>query len=115
MMSKRMSYTVSFKLKAIELAEATSNRNVGKQLGMCETLVQDWRKKKKLPIACRVMRLGREAHWPELEDRLHEWVLTGQALERNRHSWYNDKVEGKVVQVTYTPIKIEIKFFCTKA
>ena len=80
--------------------------------------MRDWKKKKtelvKLPRACRAVRLGREAHWPELEDRLHEWVLTGQVLERNRHFWYNDKVEGKVVQVTYTPIKIEIKIFFTK-
>ena len=37
---------VSFKLKAIELAEATSNRNAGKQLGINEKLVRDWRKKK---------------------------------------------------------------------
>ena len=29
----------------------------------------------KLPRACRVMRPGREAHWPEVEDRLHECVL----------------------------------------
>ena len=39
----------------------------------------DWRKKKtelvKLPRAFRAMRPEREAHWPELEDRLHEWVL----------------------------------------
>ena len=37
-MTKRMSYTVGFKLKAIELAEATSNRNVGKELGINESL-----------------------------------------------------------------------------
>ena len=33
-MTKRMSYTVSLKLKAVELAEANSNRNAGKDLGM---------------------------------------------------------------------------------
>ena len=44
-MTKRMSYTVGFKFKAIELAEA-SNRNAGKELGINEKLVQDWRKKK---------------------------------------------------------------------
>ena len=31
-MTKRTTYTVGFKLKAIELAEATSNRNAGKEL-----------------------------------------------------------------------------------
>ena len=49
-MTKRMSYTctVCFKLKAIELAEATSNRNAGKELGIHEKLelVRDRRKKK---------------------------------------------------------------------
>ena len=37
-MTKRMSYTVGFKLKAIELAEATSNRNVGRELEINESL-----------------------------------------------------------------------------
>ena len=35
-----------FKLKAIELAEATSNRNAGKELVINKKLVCDWRKKK---------------------------------------------------------------------
>ena len=42
-MTKRMSYTVCFKLKAVELAEATSNRNAGKELGINEKLVRDGR------------------------------------------------------------------------
>ena len=33
--------TSSFKLKVIELAEATSNRNAGKELGINEKLVWD--------------------------------------------------------------------------
>ena len=36
-MTKQMSYTVGFKLKSVELAEANSNignRNAGKELGM---------------------------------------------------------------------------------
>ena len=45
-MTKRMSYTVCFKLKAVKLAEATSNRNAGKELGIKEQLVRVWRKKK---------------------------------------------------------------------
>ena len=60
-MTKRMSYTciVGFKLKAVELAEATSNRNAGKELGINEKLVRDWRKKKtelvKLPRTSRAI------------------------------------------------------------
>ena len=45
-MTKRISYTVRFKLKVVELAEATSNRNAGKELGINEKLVRDWRKRK---------------------------------------------------------------------
>ena len=41
-----MSYTVCFKLKAVELAEATSNRNAAKELGIKKKLVRDCRKKK---------------------------------------------------------------------
>ena len=58
-MTKRMSYTVSFKLKAVELAEATSNWKAGKELGINEKLVRYWRKKKmelvELPKASRVI------------------------------------------------------------
>ena len=56
-MTKRTSYTVGFKLKAVKLAETTSNRNAGKELGINEKLVRDWRKKKtelvKLPRSSR--------------------------------------------------------------
>ena len=45
-MTKKMSYTISFKLQAIDLAEATSIRNAGKELGVNEKLVPDWRKKR---------------------------------------------------------------------
>ena len=44
-MIKRMSYTFCFKLKAVELDEAISTRNAGKELGINEKLVRDWRKK----------------------------------------------------------------------
>ena len=46
-MTKKMRYTVSFKLQAIELAEATSIRNAGKELGVNEKLMRDWRKKRR--------------------------------------------------------------------
>ena len=35
-MTKLMSYIFGFKLEAIELAEATSNRDAGKELGINE-------------------------------------------------------------------------------
>ena len=58
-MTKRMNYTVGFKLKAIELAVATSNRNAAKELEINEKLVRDWRKEKtelvKLPRSSRAI------------------------------------------------------------
>ena len=40
-MTKRMSYTVGFKFKVIELTEVISNRNAGKDLGINENRVRD--------------------------------------------------------------------------
>ena len=82
-MTKLMSYTFVFKLKAIELAEATSNRYARKELGINEKLVRDWRKKK-TELVKQHSDLE-EVRWPELE------VL--------RHP----------NNATYTPLKIEIK------
>ena len=46
-MTKRISYTVGFKFKVVELADAiTSNRNAGNELGINEKLLRDWRKKR---------------------------------------------------------------------
>jgi len=42
-MPKRLSCTVGYKLKAVELAEATNNRSAGKTLGINEKLIRDWR------------------------------------------------------------------------
>ena len=41
-MTKEMSYMDGFKHKAVELAEATNNRNAGKELGINKKLVWDW-------------------------------------------------------------------------
>ena len=45
-MTKQIGYTVSLKLKAVKVAEAISNRNAGKELGIKEKHVRDWRNKK---------------------------------------------------------------------
>lgn len=77
--SKRLSYTVGFKLKVIEFAEKNSNRSAQRQFDVNEKLVRDWRKKKveleSLPKSRRSQRVGAKPHWPELEEKLHEWVL----------------------------------------
>ena len=76
---KRSSYTVSFKLKVIDSAEKSSNRRASREYGVNEKLVRDWRKKKnellKMPKTAKSARPGMKPHWPELEEKLHQWVL----------------------------------------
>ena len=45
-MAKRMSYTTGFKLKVVELAMKNGNRSAGREYGVNEKLVRDWRKRK---------------------------------------------------------------------
>ena len=75
----RTSYTASFKLRVVEEAEKTSNRGAGRKFGVNEKLVRDWRKKKdelmKLPRTAKSARPGMKPHWPELKNKLHEWIL----------------------------------------
>ena len=50
-----------------------------REFGISEKLVHDWKKKKaeleKLPRGGRSQRPGVKPRWPELEDKLLEWVL----------------------------------------
>ena len=75
----RASYTVGFKLKVIEEAEKTGNRSAGRVFGVNEKLVRDWRKKKdelmKMLKAAKSARPGMKPYWPEVENKLHEWIL----------------------------------------
>lgn len=79
MASKRASYTAVFKLKVIETAEKCGNRAAGREYSVNEKLVRDWRKKKAeleaLPRGKRSLRAGAKPHWPELENKVTEWVL----------------------------------------
>ena len=91
-MTKRMTYTVGFKFKAIELAEATSNRNTEKELGINEKLCGiGGRKRRNSSNYQEQAERFEEVHWPELE------------------------VFRRPNNTTYTPLKIEIKISSTKA
>ena len=46
MAAKRLSYSNGFKLKVAELAIKNGNRSAGREYGVSEKLVRDWRKKK---------------------------------------------------------------------
>ena len=90
MSCKCLSYTAAFKLRVVETAEKSGNRNAGREHLVSEQLVQDWRKKKAdLKAMPRMQRVGVEPRWPELETKAKEWVLD----KRNRHVWYHDAIE----------------------
>ena len=76
--SKRASYTAAFKLKGIETAEKCGNRAAGREYSVNEKLVRDWKKKAELealPRGKRSLRARAKPHWPELEDKVTDWVL----------------------------------------
>ena len=73
------SYTAAFKLKVVEFAEKNSSRSAEREFDVNEKQIRDWKKKKaelqSLSASCRSQRTGVKPYWPELEDKLHQWVL----------------------------------------
>ena len=63
-MTKRMSYSNGFKLKVVELAMKHGNRSARREYGVNEKLLQAARS-----------RPGVMTRWPELENRIFEWVI----------------------------------------
>ena len=84
MATRRCSYTAALKL--VEYAERHDNRSAGREFDICEKLIRDWRKKKaelqSLPGSRRSQRPGIKPYWPELEDKLNDWVLVLVCQER---------------------------------
>ena len=77
---RRMSYTAAFKLKVIEYAEKNGgNRSSQQQFGVNEKQVREWRKKKAElesgSKSSRSQRVGVKPYWPELEQKVHDWIL----------------------------------------
>ena len=81
----RKKYDAAFKLKAIQFAKEYGNRAAGVQFGFDESLVRAWRKQedqlkqsKKTKKAFR----GHSPRWPNLEDRVEEWIQDQRAAGR---------------------------------
>jgi len=75
---KRSSYDAGFKLRVVDYAEQSTNSAAGREFGVSEKLVRDWRKQAEVLRALpktKKARRGDHSHFPELEDSLHEWVL----------------------------------------
>ena len=82
---KRKSYSADYKLQVVKYAAENGNRAAERKFGVNEKLVRDWRKAevtlttmKKTKKANR----GLKARWPELEKRVHSWVLEQRAAGR---------------------------------
>ena len=76
---KRSAYDAGFKLKVVEYAESNNNSKAGREFGVSEKLVRDWRKAKEtlmdMPKTKRARR-GKQAAYPELEKDLLQWIST---------------------------------------
>ena len=87
---KRRNYEARFKLTVVDFAEKSNNSAAGRQFGVSEKLVRDWRKLqakiKQLPKTKCADR-GLKCHWPELEEQLVKWIdenrLSGFVVTRN--------------------------------
>ena len=74
----RASYPALFKLKVIKRAEETNNCVAGREFGVNEKLVRDWRKSKatlqSLPKSKKALRFG-PSPFSRLEKDLNDWIL----------------------------------------
>ena len=83
--TKRRSYTAAFKLQVILHAEEHGNRAAGRQFGIGEAPVRDWRKAKdslRTTKKTKKANRGHKPRWPQLEDKLETWVLEQRAAYR---------------------------------
>ena len=76
--AKRHAYEASLKLKAIEYAVAHGNRAAARHFNVNESMVRKWRKQEEALRQVKKNKLsfrGHKARWPELEDRIEQWVI----------------------------------------
>ena len=80
MAPRRSSYTVREKARAVLIAEEHGNRAAGREVGVSEKLIRDWRKAKAagawqtIVKGKRKLGCGRRAFHPALEAELTEWL-----------------------------------------
>lgn len=82
---KRKSYSADYKLRVVKYAAENGNRAAERKFGVSEKLVRDWRKAEATLTAMKATKKanrGLKARWPELEERVHRWVLEQRAAGR---------------------------------
>ena len=76
---KRSSYDAGFKLRVIAFAENTNNYAAGREFGVSEKLIRDWRKQvdvlREMPKTKRARRGDHQVNFPALEACLYEWIV----------------------------------------
>lgn len=85
MPAKRKSYTAKFKLAAVKYAEDYGNRAAGRHFDVTEKMVRTWRQstaKLQAMKSDKKADRGKKARWPDLEGRLHSWILEQRAQGR---------------------------------
>ena len=78
MLPNRKSYSADYKLQVVKYAAENGNRAAERKCGVSEKLVRDWRKAEVNLTAMKKTKKanrGLKPRWPELEDRVHRWVL----------------------------------------
>lgn len=84
--AKRHAYEADFKLRAISYAEENGNRAAARQFSINESMVRKWRKQKddlkQVKKTKRSFR-GNKARWPQLEDKIEQWVIEQRTAGRS--------------------------------
>ncbi|KAM8877328.1 ARL14 effector protein isoform 1-T1 [Synchiropus picturatus] len=80
--AKRHAYEAQFKLQTISYAEEHGNRAAAREFDINESMVRKWRAQetelRQVKKTKRSFR-GNKAKWPELEDRLEQWIVDRRA------------------------------------
>ncbi|KAG5263266.1 hypothetical protein AALO_G00262940 [Alosa alosa] len=82
---KRHAYNAEFKLKAISHAVEHGNRAAAREFNINESMVRKWRKQEDELRQVKNMnrRKGNKARWPQLEDKIEQWVIEQRAAGRS--------------------------------
>ena len=80
---KKRSFDAAFKLRVLEYAEKTSNREAGRKYKVNEKSVRYWKKKKNdlssIPTKKRIPGGDRKAKLPDMEEQLATWITDQRA------------------------------------
>uniref|UniRef100_A0A7N6B6A5 HTH CENPB-type domain-containing protein n=1 Tax=Anabas testudineus TaxID=64144 RepID=A0A7N6B6A5_ANATE len=83
--TKRHAYDAEFKLKAISHALEHGNRAASREFNINESMVRKWRQQQDVLRQVKKTKKsfrGNKARWPQLEDKLEQWVVEQRAASR---------------------------------